>query len=209
MIPTPASVFDSRSAAFALEKDRYQKKARALAWLRLTIFVAGLAAAIYHFKQGQNGYGFLCAGLCYGLFLAVLKWHTRIQYSRRHFGFLEKINQEEQERLKGRLSGFNAGNRFRDAQHPYTSDLDIFGPFSLFQLLNRAVSSLGQQQLASWLQQGAPAAEITDRQQAMLELATDIDWRQHLQAKALHYQHTVEEPFLFFDWLQSPDFYRA
>jgi hypothetical protein len=209
MTPDPASVFASRSVAFSLEKDRYRQKARAMAWLRLAIFATGLTASVYLFNQNQDLYGFLIAGITYILFLGALKVHTRFQYTQKHFGFLEKINREEQDRLKGKLTLFNPGTRFRDAQHPYTSDLDIFGSFSLFQLLNRAVSSLGQQQLASWLQQGAAAAEISDRQQASQELAADIEWRQHLQAKALHYQHTVEEPFLFFDWLQTPDFYRG
>jgi MutS domain V len=208
MSSNPAADFDRRSADFALEKNRYRRKARTVAWLRLIIFLAGLSAAIYLFNHNQNQTGFLVAGLSYVLFLVALKVHTRFQYTQRHFGFLEKINAEELARLKGQLAAFNPGERFRDARHPYTSDLDIFGPHSLFQLLNRAVSSLGQQQLADWLAQGAPAAEITDRQQAMQELAADIGWRQHLQAKALHYQHTVEEPFLFFDWLQAPDFYR-
>lgn len=179
-----------------------------MAWLRLMIFLSGLGAAIYLFNRGENLLGFLAVGLTYVLFLAVLKRHTRLQYTQRHYGFLEKINQEEFERLKGNLSLFNPGTRFRDAQHPYTSDLDIFGSHSLFQLVNRAVSGLGQQQLAQWLAKGAPAAEIPERQQAMQELAADIDWRQNLQARALHYQHQVEEPFLFFDWLQASDFYQ-
>lgn len=209
MTPTPASVFDSRAASFAADKNRYRQKARTLAWLRLTIFLTALVLALYLFNQNLNLYGFLVAGLGYVLFLAAMKVHTRMLYAQRHHGFLEKINHEEADRLQGRLTAFPDGSRFRDPRHPYSCDLDLFGSPSLFQLLNRAVSSLGQQQLADWLTNGAAAATIAERQQAMQELAADLDWRQHLQARARHYQHRVEEPFLFFDWLQTPDFYQG
>lgn len=209
MSPNPAAVFQSRSLHFAADKKRYRQKARRLAWLRLSIFISGLALAVYLFNQNQNVYGFAAVAVFYVVFLGVLKVHTRMLYAQRHHGFLEKVNLEELDRLSGKLGAFAAGSRFRDARHPYANDLDLFGPSSLFQLLNRAVSSLGQQHLADWLTKGAPAAVITDRQQAVQELAPDLDWRQHLQAKALHYQHQVEEPFLFFDWLRGPDFYRG
>jgi len=204
----PQLIFENRVQLFTQEEKRYRQKSRALGWLRLGIFLSGAAACGYLFYHNNTAIGFLVLVVFYALFLVVLKKHTHLQYTQKHFGFLKKINQEEQERLKGNLPLFETGDGFKNSQHLYTSDLDIFGNYSLYQLLNRAVSIVGKNKLASWLQSAAPAPEIESRQQAIAELAPDIDWRQHLQAKALHYKQVVAEPFAFFDWLQAPDFYR-
>lgn len=204
----PNPVFEKREQLFAQEEKRYRQKSQAMGWLRLGIFLTGASACGYLFYHDYDASGFLVLVVFYALFLIILKRHTRLQYTQKHNGFLKKINQEEQERLKGNLPLFEGGDRYKNPQHVYTSDLDIFGNYSLYQLLNRAVTSVGQNKLASWLQTTATASEITGRQVAIADLTPDIDWRQHVQAKALHYKQVVQEPFAFFDWLQAPDFYR-
>jgi hypothetical protein len=203
----PEEIFSQRSQAFAQEEARFKSKANSMGWLRLTIFLVGAAACGYLFYTNQNGLGFGVLLLAYILFLIALKKHTKLQYAQKHNHFLKKINTDETERLKGNLPLFAGGDKFKEAKHPYTSDLDIFGTHSVYQLLNRAVTSIGQEKLAAWLQAAATAPEILARQQAIAELTPDLDWRQHLQAKAQHYKQQVEEPFGFFDWLKAPDFY--
>ncbi|MDB5260765.1 MAG: mismatch repair protein MutS, partial [Adhaeribacter sp.] len=208
MINSPEAQFISRAQAFAIEEERFKRNANALGWLRLTIFLAGAIGSGYLFYYGRSPAGFAVLLVAYILFLVVFKKHTKLQYWQKHNRFLKKINEEESERLSGNLQSFAAGDRFKDAKHPYTSDLDIFGPHSVYQLVNRAVTSIGKEKLADWLSAGAPVLEIIARQGAVAELGSDIDWRQNLQAKAQHYKHQVEEPFLFFGWLKAPDFYR-
>jgi len=204
----PASIFASKSQTYAGEESRFARKVSQLGWLRLFIFLSAAAGAVYLFYTDRDLIGFIVLLLGYVVFLYVLQVHTKQQYQQRHNGFLKKINQEELERLKGKLALFSDGHQYRNEQHGYTSDLDVFGANSLFQLLNRAVTSIGHDKLASWLQQPAAVPEMQARQEATAELAPDIDWRQHLQAKALHYKKTVEAPFQFFDWLQAPDFFK-
>lgn len=205
---TPESGFLSRQQSFNQEEEHFKRKANAIGWLRLGIFTAGAAGSGYLFFNNQNGSGLGVLLVAYVFFLTAFRKHTRLQYHQKHNGFLKKINEAEIERLNGKLSHFGAGNKFKDPKHPYTSDLDIFGEHSIYQLLNRAVTSIGKEKLAHWLKAPAPALEITQRQEAIAELAPDIDWRQHLQAKAFHYKHQVEEPFLFFDWLKAPNFFQ-
>src|SRR3569833_1863932 len=49
------------------------------------------------------------------------------------------------------------GSQFNNDSHYYSSDLDIFGPNSLCQLINRSATSTGYMKLASWLD--APATK--------------------------------------------------
>ena len=45
----------------------------------------------------------------------------------------------------------STGERFADAKHPYSADLDLFGRASLFQLLSIARTGGGEARLAAWL----------------------------------------------------------
>ncbi|WP_026461668.1 MutS-related protein [Adhaeribacter aquaticus] len=205
---TPVLKFESRIAAFTQQQIRYTRKSRTIGWLRLAIFLGGVGGCYFFFDRGQNLAGFSMLICFYIIFLIALKYHTQLQYQQKHYTFLTNINKEEVERLKGNLHVFDPGNRYQNSQHLYTSDLDIFGRHSLYQLLNRAITGIGQDKLAAWLQAPAPFQEISSRQEAVATLAPAIDWRQELQAKALHYKHTVTQPFQFFDWLNEPTFYK-
>ena len=62
------------------------------------------------------------------------------------------------------------GDRFRDDQHLYANDLDIFGSGSLFELLSIARTRAGEDALAAWLTAPAAPQEIAARQAAIAEL---------------------------------------
>lgn len=72
------------------------------------------------------------------------------------------------------------GDRFRDPEHVYCEDLDLFGRGSLFELLSRARTRIGEQRLADWLLQPAELNEILARQQAVSELREKLDLREWL-----------------------------
>ena len=65
---------------------------------------------------------------------------------------LRKAYQNETAALGGDFSAFDDGQRYVDAHHPFTYDLDIFGRESLFQRINRTVTTEGTENLAARLQ---------------------------------------------------------
>ena len=64
---------------------------------------------------------------------------------------LQCVYQNEIDYLNGNFSGFEAGEQYVNPQHPYTFDMDVFGTGSLFQRMNRTISSGGSDQLAACL----------------------------------------------------------
>lgn len=72
------------------------------------------------------------------------------------------------------------GAEFLDPHHRFASDLDLFGPGSLFVRICHARTRLGARTLARWLldMAGPPAAEA--RNAAAEELAPDLDIREKL-----------------------------
>ena len=75
------------------------------------------------------------------------------------------------------------GARFLEG-HLFARDLDLFGPASLFQLLDTARTEVGEETLASWLASGAACSEVVSRQAAVGELKPKIDFREDLAVLA-------------------------
>ena len=75
--------------------------------------------------------------------------------------------------LNGDFSCFDAGEKYIDPRHPFTFDMDIFGAESLFNRMNRTVTTGGSDYLATVLSQTeVPSAEsIVRRREAIAELA--------------------------------------
>ncbi len=83
------------------------------------------------------------------------------------------------DRLEDRWAGKGeTGSRFRNPEHPYAEDLDLFGPGSLFERISTARTRAGEETLAAWLLAGASPEVILDRQAAVAELRPKLDLRE-------------------------------
>ncbi|QEG32706.1 Endonuclease MutS2 [Gemmata obscuriglobus] len=101
------------------------------------------------------------------------------------------------ERLAGRPSGNGDGTRFADDAHPYSDDLDLFGPGSLFELLTVCRTRTGEDTLAAWLLAPAGPGEVKARQEAVADLAPRLDLREAVavagaEAPAADYRPLVQ-----------------
>ncbi|MGQ1786836.1 MutS-related protein [Saccharicrinis sp. GN24d3] len=123
---------------------------------------------------------------------------------RKHTSFLKSINESEILRGNCKLEKFDTGDKFIHQNHPYTSDLDIFGQHSVFQLVNRATTESGTMRLSEWLSEPAANDEIHNRQKAIKELSQKLDWRQDFQASGMHFQNKKSDYFKLLDWVEEP-----
>lgn len=72
------------------------------------------------------------------------------------------------------------GDRFRNSDHPYADDLDVFGRGSLFQLLSGARTPMGEARLASWLSSAGEPPAIRERHARIVGLRPRIDLRERI-----------------------------
>ncbi len=92
------------------------------------------------------------------------------------------VHLREQLGLNGDYSGFDGGTHYIKPSHPYTFDMDVFGSGSLFQRINRTVTTGGRDYLAACLSghDGYPGladiAAIGQREKAVYALASRPDW---------------------------------
>lgn len=203
----PAELFQENLTHHTAQEKYFASRHQVVALVRLLVFAGAAVGGWFLFTGGQPMAGFALLFVAYLVFLGLVRWHSSVGYQREHHRLLAQLNQEELTRLAGQLTSFDPGLRYLDAQHPYAADLDVFGSHSLFQLLNRSTSRLGQDWLAGWLLAPTEPSAVRARQQATAELAPDVAWQQEWQARARHYARQESDPRQFAAWLQLPDFF--
>lgn len=120
------------------------------------------------------------------IFLFLISRQSRLEKAKSLKQSFLSVNQNELHIIENKFSNmYDNGKDFEDAAHPYTSDLDIFGEYSLFSFINRCATKGGGKTLASWLadKQNREAALL--RQEANEELSTNLDWNQLFQSHIL------------------------
>jgi MutS-like protein len=88
------------------------------------------------------------------------------------------------DRLGGEWAGTGRDGTMFLEGHPYARDLDLFGPASLFELLNTTRTEIGEATLADWLRGPAPLAEVRARHAAVDELRPMLDFREDVAVLA-------------------------
>jgi len=197
------SFFKNRIQEFKTQEIHFRKLDQRLSFFRITWFIL-ILIGIVMLANSRAFYEMAGLGIL-GLFIFIfsIKYHQKIKFKFRQFQILRQINDQEIKRLKGDFSTFQSdGSSFINVEHPYTSDLDIFGKNSLFQWLCRSSTVSGQKKLAEFLKQPASNSIILLRQEAIAELAQNTDFRHQFEAYGKHFQNLEKvqkftNPFTF------------
>lgn len=175
-----------------------------ISFLRLFIFVISSIILIYLFSFNLLTPILIVFPLSIICFGAAIKYHNKIAFLKKQTAFLKGINESEILRDKCNLEEFDTGHKFVNQNHPYTSDLDVFGQHSIFQLLNRTTTESGMILLSEWLSEPAPNHKIHDRQNAIKEISQKLDWSQDFQASGMHFQNKKSDYYKLLDWVEAP-----
>lgn len=201
---TLQAFYQKRAEEYTQQATKLTQRYEQLGWVRLLAFLGLVAAIIVMWRETPWWSGILTTGLGIFAFARLIKWHGRIQAQAAHCERLAQINQAEAQGQTNDFSAFPDGEAFIDAQHPYSYDLDIFGPYSLYQMISRAATSIGQQRLAQWLKEVAQPPTIKQRQEASQELAQLTDWQHELRAYGAAISEESGQIDRIYRWLQEP-----
>lgn len=126
-----------------------------------------------------HAFGAIWLLLPLAIFAALLVWHERVLQAKARAVAAENYYLRGVARMEDRWRGTGqSGERFRDENHPYSGDLDLFGTGCLFELLSTARLPMGENLLASWLRSASPLKTILDRQGTVSELRQHLDLRE-------------------------------
>ncbi|TSJ40436.1 DNA mismatch repair protein MutS [Mucilaginibacter corticis] len=167
------------------QADKFKKLVDTYSLMRLGIFAA-LVVAIY-FGAVNDNFSIVAVSFVILLFVfaSLISRQSAYERKRKYFKDLTLINNNEIASIQTRGNIYSNGSAFGNEKHFYTSDLDIFGNMSLFQLMNRAATAPGIAKLASWLSAPAKKEVILQRQQAVEEIANKNQWRLEIQTLLL------------------------
>jgi hypothetical protein len=178
----PRAEYGKRITRWTDEMARADRLHLVLANVRLAL--AGIAAVLAWQAFVSHRVSAIWPLLPAAGFAGIAMVHVRVIERLERAGRARQLYQRGMARLDGTWAGAGPdGARFLEA-HPYARDLDLFGPASLFQLLDTARTQTGEDTLARWLRAGAGLEEVRARQTAVAELALNIDFREELAVLA-------------------------
>jgi len=116
-----------------------------------------------------------------GAFIALSIWHELTLRAKARADAAVAFYRDGAARIQDDWMRFEpSGDRFKNPDHPYADDLDVFGPGSLFQLLSLCRTPMGEERLAQWLLAPAPIEVITERQARVAALRSHLDLRERV-----------------------------
>jgi hypothetical protein len=137
------------------------------------------------------------------VFIALAILHESVLTKIRKIDALIAFYERGLARLEHRWAGTGeGGEQFIDESHPYSRDLDLFGPGSAFELLCTFRTRAGQETLARWLLEPASPDEVQIRQRAVQELISRSRFREELFTAGNKIRPGLH-PDLLADWAEQ------
>jgi hypothetical protein len=106
-----------------------------------------------------------------------------LQYQRNKLKTLLEINAAEIAILDRNFGNRPEGNEFKDSNHFFSGDIDLFGSGSFYQYANRTALKAGSEVFAALLLENG-TENLLEKQSAVRELSRKPTWRQNFSAVA-------------------------
>ena len=140
--------------------------------------------ALYDAYNGGHAWTGVLIGAAVVLFVLLLRMQARIASLLEFKQSIQKVLEDEIQFIEGNTIIFDGGPEFKERNHNYTGDLDVFGMHTLFQYLNRTATYVGKKRLAFLVSNRLSNQEINSNQEAVKELTPESSWRIEFQARA-------------------------
>ena len=178
MTASPLNEYAQRQRAREVEAAARERVHVRLGNAKVAIFIGIFAYWIVTLARNPQAWVY---GVAVAAFIALSVWHERVIRALAKANAAVNFYRDGIARIEDHwMRAEPSGERFRDANHPYADDLDIFGPRSLFQLLSGCRTPMGESRLAAWLLNPAPPPEIRARQSRVEALRSRIDLRERV-----------------------------
>ncbi len=146
------------------------KRRTVIAWARFITFILACIAVYIFWKDGLI---VIIASIVVGiaLFLIVVSKDTDNKNEIKNLETLLRLNEDEINYFDQNFTDKYDGKDLEPLHHAYAKDIDVFGPSSLFQYMNRCNSEQGIKMFAERLLQPLGKQEILQQQQSVQELS--------------------------------------
>jgi hypothetical protein len=178
--------YQRRVAEHQAQAERLSRRSALVSNLRGLSFAVAVVALISAAVAEDSLLGLSLGFAAVAAFIVLVAVHARVLSAEDLAWRFWRVNENAAQRGRDEWQSLpEDGAEFQDAEHPFSADLDVFGPRSLFQFINVAHTSYGQAALAGYLSTIDRREAIVGRQQAVRELVDQLDLRQKLEAYTL------------------------
>ncbi|WET71569.1 DNA mismatch repair protein MutS [Sphingobacterium sp.] len=206
MTPT-AILYDQKHREIASTVLKLNKQVNTLSLSRLFVILGGGALLFYTFQLESLPLVFFCFFALLFLFAYLVRKQSQLELQKNYFEAYLKVLANEQALADGKLNMYDHGQHFENGAHPYSSDMDVFGTYSLFAQINRATTKQGIDLLASWLDAPLQSHQIQRNQEASQELENESEWIWDFQAKLLaNLNHKLDIKAFLINYFQDRNF---
>lgn len=152
-------------------------------WSRLVIVIIMIVIGYFLYSKNSLIPLILSEVLLIAAFIIVATYHNKLINKKDKLERFLEINEKGVKRINGEFKSIeDDGSEYINDSHPFSSDIDIFGKSSLFQLINDTLTKGGREKLVKSLSlEKLPSKEeIKNKQKGIEELGKKIEWRQEL-----------------------------
>lgn len=174
-----------------------------ISYMRLMTFVIGFGTSAYTlFWVKAYSTSFIEFLITLFIFTYLVFKHDNEIKVRKYLCALREVNEKGIKRLNGEWKSFaDNGAEFNNINHRYSNDLDIVGGNSLYQYMNSTATFTGRHVLKNRLLNPLKkSSEIKMTQQALKEMAENLEWRQAFEAKGIVSKQKSVDPEELFKW---------
>jgi len=171
--------YEKRLRAHEAELAVFEGRHRRFGDAKLAVIAAGIVAAGFVVARQAMDADWLW--IVVAVYVALAVAHELTLRKRRAAESAVALYRRGIARIEDKWAGSGAtGEEFREKDHVYADDLDLFGRGCLFELLSTARLPMGEKQLADWLKQPSSGEMIRERQQLVKELRGKLDLHRDL-----------------------------
>jgi MutS domain V len=201
--PLPSEEYRKRQQAREVRVAQLQNQHLRFGNIRLLIVVLTLIAAWFSLHRELYSPWWLLSSLAVFLIVAIL--HANLL--RRHICAKRAVTfyRNGLARIEDRWIGTGqTGARIDTHSSLYATDLDLFGPGSLFELLSLARTRMGEDTVASWLLSPSSIPQLTQRHAAIADLRSRLDLREDVAILGEDLKVGIH-PEALTQWAESPN----
>jgi hypothetical protein len=171
--------YDRRLKGHDVELGVFEARHRRFGDAKLAVIAVGIVAAWFVVTRQSMDANWLW--LVVAVYVALAVAHELTLRKRRAAESAVAHYRRGIARMEDKWAGSGAtGEEFREKEHVYADDLDLFGRGCLFELLSTARLPMGEKHLADWLKQASSGETIRERQQLVKELRGKLDLHRDL-----------------------------
>jgi DNA mismatch repair ATPase MutS len=177
----PNTFYKNQISIFEGHLSKVKKQLHASSMLRFAVFCIAVLAVYLSYGDIKLVLGVVIITII--LFVFMVLRHSDLQYKSDKLKALLKINLTEIQVLAHDFHQLPDGSEYKDFNHHFCQDIDLFGRGSFYQYANRTVLKQGSEFFSSMLLENS-IKDITEKQDAINDLAKMPEWRQNFSAIA-------------------------